>query len=53
MGKLTNASDQTIRVALPHFAPRYDNVPDNIAMLERLFFKAVKFSKLQIVVIGE
>jgi hypothetical protein len=38
MGKLTHASEQTIRITVLHFAPQYDNVPESVAMLERLFF---------------
>lgn len=42
MAKLTNPSGPSIRIALLHFAPRYDSVSDNVAMLKRLFLKAVE-----------
>lgn len=42
MGKLIKPAAQSIRIALLHFAPRYDDVSHNLAQLERLFFQAVE-----------
>jgi hypothetical protein len=48
MGTLIDTSEndspskQSIRIAMLHLDPRYDNVSHNVALLEKLFLMAVR-----------